>query len=141
MSEPKERFDPISIVLVIAVALLGVMTWLDSTNRDTLRAQIEVAKGYKRDALQPCQVEAVGTRGRGLLVSCPGRDIAATQSLAAPVLGDKGPQGFTSVAFRDATSTIVCPVASWPEKCGEPDALHDRAFYQKAKRRRVKTSQ
>lgn len=136
------RDDPLSVVLVLAVLLLGLMYIMDEIKESTLYDQQERAKNLRRGDLEACEVTSAGPSGSVLVVSCAQIDALAMVSRAQGVWNKQAMgflDAFTQVAFRDAERTLLCdlPVKSWPNACVST-LIREKIFFEKAKRRRVK---
>ena len=88
MSEEKTRGgDPLSMVLIGAVVLLGVMYVLDERGRSQLQGMEQAAQEIGASKLSGCKVSAAGARGERLLAQCEGSARAQTEGQGAR-LGD-----------------------------------------------------
>ncbi len=143
MSEEKTRGgDPLSMVLIGAVVLLGVMYVLDERGRSQLQGMEQAAQEIGASKLSGCKVSAAGARGERLLAQCEGSARAQTEGQGAR-LGDAAlAAGFTDVAWRGTQETVVCPAqtSGWPQACADPVVLPTREEL-KAKQRRSKAQE
>ena len=129
--------DPLSMVLVGAVVLLGVMYVLDDRNRAELLEREQAAKELGQRALAGCEVAATGAGGARLMVRCEGSARAQSERLAGQLGGAVVSAGFAEVALRGGEETVVCPAqtSGWPEACQSPVALPDKETLREKQRR------
>ncbi len=134
-SKPQGQ-DPLSMVLIGAVVLLGVMYALDDRNRAELIDREQAAKQIGQSALSECVVSATGIGGARLMVQCNGSAREQSERLGEK-LGGAAAIGFTEVAFRGSVETVVCPAqtSGWPSSCQSPVALPDKETLRAMQRR------
>lgn len=137
----RRGWDALSVVLMGAVILLGVMYVADARREDVLSAQSQRAKRVDTMAVwgKRCGLSAVGQAGRTLMVRCQGEP---SQGVAAKGAGWPVPEGFDAVAFADASRTFVCraPSDGWPDTCSQHIAL-DAPSLARARRRQTRREQ
>lgn len=136
---PPLREDPLSLLMLAAVALLALMYWLDARQLATLDAAQQRAIAIALPpALSACQAGAVGLDGLGWQLTCPALPLdvmlAASRGLAIT--------GAAQLVLRGQDGVLICPLAaqSWPASCAR-HPIQPRVFYEEAARRRPREAQ
>ena len=129
--------DPLSMVLIGAVVLLGAMYVIDDRNRAELLGREQAAKELGQRALSGCVVAATGAHGARLMVRCEGSARAQSERLGERIAGEAVSAGFTEVALRGSVETVVCPAqtSGWPGACATPVELPDKETLRAMQRR------
>jgi hypothetical protein len=134
--------DWLSLAMIVGVALLGLMYWLDSRQRDALERAEQAARAVELPAaLSSCQRGAASLGGEQLSISCA--QLGRAQILDALSAHPLDARAFSSLAARGHDGVLVCPMGArerWPEACASRDVA-PRAFYEEASKRRPRESQ
>lgn len=137
------REDPLSLLMLVAVALLALMYWLDASQRATLEAAEQTARTAQLPpALSACAAHAVGLDGAGWQLTCPALALDVVVAAARGATPLSLPAGASSVILRAQDAVLVCPpdASAWPARC-ERHPIQPRAFYEEAARRRPRETQ
>jgi hypothetical protein len=137
---PPLREDPLSMLMLAAVALLALMYWLDARQVATLDAAQQRALAVALPpALSACQAGAVGLDGLGWQLTCPALPLEVMLSAARGL----APAGAAQLILRGQDGVLICPLAAqpgWPDSCAR-HPLKQRTFYEEAARRRPRETQ
>lgn len=136
------RDDPLSVFLMGALAVLGLMYLLDGRQDRALASGEAAAKQLKIAALDGgrCAWGTAGASQEVLVIRCRAWSAPETARKLAGAWTAGPPAPWSRVAFRDGEQTIECagPGARWPDQCARHE-LPPPERYREARRRRKRT--
>jgi hypothetical protein len=137
------REDPLSVLMLVAVALLALMYWVDASQRATLEAAEQLARAAQLPpALSACAAHAVGLDGASWQLTCPALALDVVLAAARGPSPLSVPASASAVVLRAQDAVLICPpdASGWPARCAR-HPIRPRAFYEEAARRRPRETQ
>ena len=108
------RNDPLSMFLLVAIVVLGVMVLYEGWRDGRLEDQAELARLMAAQSgldANRCAVGVAGQAGERLVLDCTGLALQEAAQEAAPKLGQQLPAGgaFEEVVLRGRDGIWICP--------------------------------